>query len=224
MSGSKGTLRKYFDSGPAAIATTNVYSGGTTGFTSGIATPGTAPQLWLSSLAEGATDNGRVGITIAVETLDLRVHINWDLLAVVGVSQALRMIVLADNECDGIVPDQGDILLQPTVATGAVMSYLNPSYFGRFHIIEDKVFYNTQNGGLNQSAHELVHESHHDLKGHRIQYATDDGSTITSARKGNLFMYFFYEQRTVAAGGIITIGTANPPGVQFVSRIRYRDA
>ena len=137
MSGARGTIRKYFDVGPTAVSASSVYSGGTTGFSSGISTPLSNANAWLTSLTSGSGDNQRVGQSIAIETLDVRVKVspnNTDL------NQGLRMLILADNECDGVVPDIADILTQSTVATGAIQSYLNPAYFGRFKIIEDKMW------------------------------------------------------------------------------------
>lgn len=224
MSGAKGTVRKYFDI-VGAIASTVVYSGGATGYATGIADPNSNASGWLTSLSQATTDTGRLGQSIAVETLDFRMQISWDLTSASGVTQSLRVILFADNECDGSYPAVADYLANSTVATGAVMSFLQPAYFGRFNIIEDRVYYNTQNGGIKDgaSSHSSWHESHHDLRSHRVMWDTTDASAIANARKGHIFVTFIYEQRTIAAGGIITISTATPPGVQYTSRIRFRD-
>lgn len=216
MSGARGTIRKYFDVGPTAVATTSVYSGGATGFSSGVSTPLSNANAWLTSLTSGTGDNQRVGQSIAIETLDVRVKVSPN---ATDLNQGLRMLIVADNECDGVVPDIADILTQSTVATGAIQSYLNPAYFGRFKIIEDKMWDWQQLPGT----HPLWHESHHDLKGHRVMWDTTDLPNIANARKGHIFIYFIYESRSVAAGGVITIATANVPGIQYTTRIRYRD-
>ena len=216
MSGARGTVRKYFDVGPTSVSASSVYSGGSTGYSVGIADWNSNVNYWLTPLTNGAGDNQRVGQSIAVETLDLRVKISSDSTAL---NQALRMIVFADNECDGAPPNLSDLLTQSTVATGAFQSFLNPAYFGRFKIIEDKVFDWSQLPGT----HPLYHESHHDMKGHQVRWDTTESAAIANARKGHIFIYFIYEARSVAAGGVPTIATANPPAVQFTSRIRYRD-
>ena len=215
MSGARGTVRKYFDVGPTSITAGGVYTGGATGWASGIANVNLANQ-WLTSLTNGTGDNQRVGQSIAVETLDLRVKISPD---PTGLNQTLRMIVFADNECDGAYPSDAELFSQSTIATGANLSFLQPAYFGRFKIIEDKHFDWQQLPGT----HPIFHESHHDLKGHRVMWDTTDLSTISNARKGHIFIFFYWESRSVAAGGIITQTLNNPPAVQYVSRIRYRD-
>lgn len=226
---SREAIRKYYDIGPAAIATTNVYAGGATGYTTGVSdiNNGLGANAWVTGLSQSDDDQGRVGQSINVETLDVRLKISWDLLTPVGATQTLRFVIFADNELDGAAPTFTE-LFGPTatsVATGSVMSFLNPSYFGRFRIIADRFFTNSQNGGLivSNSPQVLLHEEHHDLKGHRVMWDTTNSSAIGNARKGHIFLLFIYEQTIVAAGGIITSTSANPPGVQFTTRIRYVD-
>lgn len=216
MSGARGTIRKYYDLGPTSVSTSNVYTGGATGYSSGIAIPSSNVNYWITNLTNGPGDNQRVGQSIAIETLDVRVKISSDSTSL---NQGLRMIIFSDLECDGVAPDIADLLTQSTVATGAFQSYLNPSYFGRFKIIEDKVFDWSQLPGT----HPLYHESHHDLKGHRVMWDTTEGALIANARKGHIFIFFIYEARSIATGGVITVQTTNPPGVQYTTRIRYRD-
>lgn len=129
------------------------------------------------------------------------------------------MIIFSDNECDGAYPADSELLVQSTIATGANLAFLQPAYFGRFKIIEDHFFDWQQLPGTRP----IMHESHHDLKGHRVMWDTTEGSAIANARKGHIFIYFYYEARSIAAGGIITQTTSNPPGIQFTTRIRYRD-
>lgn len=216
--------RKYFDIGPTAVATTAVYTGGVTGYASGIADATTnGANCWLSQLLQSVNVQGRVGQSIVCETLDFRVKINWDLQSSVGVTQHLRMLLFADNECDGTAPNISDILTQSTIANGAQISMLNPSFFGRFKILKDEVFSTTQNGGIQHPNNSIYREFHFDLHDHLIMWDNTNSSLITNARQGHLFVYFFFEQDTVATGGIITAATTNPPGVQYVSRIRYRD-
>lgn len=226
---SREKIRKYFDVGPAAIASTGVYTGGATGWTTGIADSNNALFLtssWITGLSQSDDDQGRVGQSINVETLDVRVKVIPDNTA--GGHGHLRMIIYSDEECDGTIPSVAEILNAATVASGAIMSFLLPSYFGRFKIIEDKHWqWNSLNAGAYQGdetpLRELWHEAHHDMKGHRVMWDASNASAIANARKGHIFFLFIYENTTVAAGGIITQTTANPPGVQFTTRIRYTD-
>lgn len=219
MSGPRGTIRKYFDLGPTSITASGVYTGGATGWASGIANINLANQ-WVTSLTNGTGDNQRVGQSIAVETLDVRVKISPDSTLI---NNTVRMVIFADLECDGAYPGDTEIFAQGTIATGAIMSFLNPAYFGRFKIIEDRMFDFYQASSGAPATHPYYHDSHHDLKGHRVMWDTTEGSAIANARRGHIFIYFYYEARAIAAGGTITQSTANPPGIQFTTRIRYRD-
>lgn len=224
-------IRKYFDVGPAAIASTSVYSGGATGWSAGIAGANTSTSIttaWVTGLSQSDDQTGRIGQSIAVETLDIRVKITPD-NSVVGHGH-LRMVVYADEELDGAAPDPTNEIFGPkatSVPTGLCMSFLQPGYFGRFKIIEDKHFqwYNssTQNSFQQQEYRELFHESHHDLKSHRVMWDNTNLSAIANARKGHIFINFYYENCETTTGGIITLTTTNPPGIQLATRIRYRD-
>lgn len=229
MSGARGTVRKVFDKGPAALTTTGLFDGstGSTSWSSGLT------NYWLTDLSQSTADNGRVGFSIAAESLDLRIQITPD-PTVVGFSH-LRMLLFADNECDGSLPTYGEVLGSvssassvATVATGATHAFLQPAYFGRFQVYEDKhwIWYNssTQNSFMENQTHPIWHESHHDLKSHRIQWDTSDNSAIANARKGHLFLFFVYSNTETATGGIPTVTTANPPTIQLATRMRYRDA
>ena len=240
MSGERGTIRKIFDIGPAAVTSNNTFDGSsapTTVWSNGILQPGasgTNGVLWLTQLSESVADNGRVGISIAAETLDVRLKINpQDSLT--G-NNHLRMLIVADNECDGVVPDITEILgdtasAATTVNTGLEISLLQPAYFGRFHIIEDKnwYWYSIASGSVPsysemRSPIHFYHEAHHDLKSHRVMWDVTDASAITNARKGHIFAYFIYSSTSVATGGLPVVVTTNPPAIQWTTRLRYRDA
>lgn len=133
------------------------------------------------------------------------------------------MIVAADNECDGTVPSDGDLIAgTPTIAGGAFEGYLNPSYFGRFKILEDRTW-NIGNISSPNVSHPLVHERFIELHDHKIRWDQNNGNAIANAREGHIFVWFFFKATTVAAGGIITQSTANPPGIQMISRLRYEN-
>lgn len=152
------------------------------------------------------------------------------------------MIIFADNECDGSFPASADLLgdtqgSATTVATGFCLSFLQPAYFGRFHIIEDRNWEwycsSTTNSFTEISTkegHAFLHSAHHDMKDHRIMWDTTDASLIANARKGHIFMYFYYQNRVCNTGGLLnngatsTLTTADPPAISYSCRFRYRDA
>lgn len=238
MSGLRGTIRKVYDISPTPITVNGNYDGSsnpsapTTAWTAGL-----TPFLWLSGIPQSDDDNGRVGQSVAVETLDLRVKITPD-VSVSGTSH-LRMLVVADNEYDGslsISEVLGDVNNATTsLDRGVVMQWNQPAYFGRFRIIEDKHWhwYQVSNAGnpsyivdLQHGGSGMFHESHHDMKGHRLMWDTTDTNTTSSARKGHIFMIFMYENMSVATGGIPSTfnTTSDAPAIQYSVRLRYRDA
>nr|WAE42172.1 MAG: capsid protein [Cressdnaviricota sp.] len=235
MSGLRGAVRKVYDVPPASATSTASFNGGgspSTEWVSGILDGTTYAGAWLTQLAESTADNGRVGISVALETFDWRVKVvPQD--TVIG-HKHLRMLVVADNECDGNAPALTEILgdangSATTVATGLEMSFNQPGYFGRFKIIEDKnwMWYNagSTNGVQDAvSTHCFYHESHHDMKDHTLLWDTTDSSAIADARKGHIFFAFMYSNVTTAAGGLPTLTTADPPTIQYTARFRYRDA
>lgn len=229
MSGTRGTIRKIYDQGPAGLTSNGSFDGSggaTTKWTTGLA------SAWITSIAQSTADNGRVGISIAAESLDLRVKIVPS-PTVVGY-QHLRMIVVADNECDGAQPSLSEILgnssgtAPTTVDTGLELAFLQPAYFGRFHIIEDRNWQLYSSSTANSftetdNSKSWYHESHHDLKGHRVMWDTTDASAIANARRGHIFIFWIYSNTVASTGGIPSITTANPPAIQYATRIRYRD-
>ena len=234
MSGERGTIRKVFDISPTAITSNGTYDGSsnpgapTTAWTSGL-----TPFQWLSGIPQSDDDNGRVGQSVALETLDLRVKISTS--DTLSGTNHLRMLVLADNEYDGSLALSevlGDVNNSSiAISAGTVLQWNQPSFFGRFRIIEDKHWHwrTIASGSVptfidQANTHSFWHESHHDMKGHRLMWDVTDTNTTSSARKGHIFMIFMYESTSVAAGGIPVVVTTNPPVIQYSVRLRYRDA
>lgn len=230
MSGASGIIRKVFDISPTAITSNGNFDGSgtpTTAWSSGAVNP-----IWLSNLTQSDADNGRVGQSIALETFDIRIRIS-PATTVAGYAH-LRMLILADNECDGVAPAFTDVLGDAnnggtTLATGYEMQWNQPAFFGRFNIIEDKNWYwytATPGAPYTEASipHPLYHEAHHDMKSHRIMWDNTDASLIANARKGHIFMYFLFTNNVTAAGGLPAITVANPPSIQYTTRMRYRDA
>lgn len=236
MSGERGNVRKIFDVPGTSITSNNTYSGSgapTTAWSSGLLIPTNNGMLWLTDLGQGVQDNSRVGISVALETFDFKCRITPD--ATVA-NQTVRMLIVADNECDGTQPLITEVLgdsfgTAVAINSGLMMSYLQPAYFGRFQVIEDKVWHFNSaatgtgaNSGLVPQTHPLWHESHHDMKGHRVMWDTTDASAQTNARKGHIFVFFLYESFTTATGGLPTQSTANPPSIHLAARFRFTDA
>lgn len=229
MSGAKGVVRKLFDSGPVAVTSNTAYDGSgspTTSWASGIAGP-----IWITALTQGATDNDRIGFSIAAESLDLTLIVNPDNGASANGNNVLRVLMVADNECDGSTPQLAEILgnaqqSDTTVATGFVASHLQPGFFGRFHVLMDEYWNWTFNNAISfyQTDKPFCHRRHFDLHDHRIMWDMSDSSAIANARKGHIFMYFIYQTCTTAVGGLPTLTTSNPPSIQYMARFRYRDA
>jgi len=238
MSGSVGLIRKVYDVVPAALVATGDYDGvtnaSTTSYSAGLA------SIWLSQMSQSVNDNGRVGQSIAVDSLDLRCQITPD-NSIVGHAH-YRMILFADNECDGTTPAFSDLLgdtggSATSIATGLILSFLQPAYLGRFNILFDKhmTWYNssTANSFEQSRGDPLVFESHHDMGGHRIMWDTTDSSAIGNARKGHIFLFILFQNQTTITGGLVSDGanpgvtlltTANPPALQYTARFRFRDA
>lgn len=230
MSGERGTIRKVFDISPTAITSNGNFDGSgtpTTAWASGITGPN-----WLSAIPQSDNDNGRIGQSVAVETFDIRIRISPG-NTVAGYAH-LRMLIVTDNECDGTLPSLGDLLGDANstayaITNGLEMAFIQPAYFGRFHVLEDKNFYwwnsSTANSFTEHSIpHPLYHESHHDMKGHRLMWDNTDADAIANARNGHIFMFFLFSNNVTSAGGLPAITTANPPSIQYAVRLRYRDA
>lgn len=232
--------RKIYDVGPTQANSTGSFDGSgspTTVWGSsanvGILGPTQYGPLWLSGMSQSVNDNGRVGISVAAESLDIKLRITPQ-PTVVGY-QHLRMLIVQDFENAGAYPTL-DLILGAasqtvnTVASGYEVCMYNPAFFGRFRILEDKNWYlfssnNVAGGSITTDSipHPLFHEVHVDLKGSKIMWDTSDLSAIANARKGHIFMFFIYSNMVTTTGGLGALTTANPPSIAYMSRLRYRD-
>lgn len=239
MSGERGTLRKVYDVGPKAITSTASYDGSGTPTTSWGA--GEIASEWLTQLAQGVTDNDRVGFTIAIQDLEFTLIINPDIT--IGGHSVLRCIIVADNECDGVAPTLGEVLgnaggavgtgsTDTTIATGFVCSHLQPAYFSRFKVLLDEYWeWHIGLGGATPTPIDypatnkaFVHRRHIPMEGHRVQWDMTDLNALANTRKGHIFMFFLYQNVTTQTGGLLTQTTTNPPSIQYMMRFRYHDA
>lgn len=235
---SKGVVRKLYDTGPLCFSSTNTYDGSgtpTTSWAAGVLQPSANAGCWLTSLQQGVTDNDRVGFSIAAESLDISMIINPDTNAGSQGQNVLRCVIVADNECDGAFPTLAEILgnaqqTDNSIVQGWILSHLQPGYFGRFRVLMDE-YWSWHSFGAStsytltpESNKSWEHRRHFDLHDHRILWDMSDGNAITNARKGHIFAFFFFQTVVVSAGGLPTITLTNPPAIQFMSRIRYKDA
>lgn len=232
MSNSSGIVRKVYDVGPKAITSNGNYDGSsapTTSWSSGI-----NASEWLSAIAQGVTDNDRVGFSVAAESADLNLVVNPDISANAAGMNLLRIVIVADGECDGAFPVWTDVFgnaqqTDTTVATGLAISHLQPAYFGRFKVLMDEHLHwdvTSSTSGINHPRTErgFVIQRHFDLKDHRIMWDMSDSNGQANARKGHIFMLCFFQNVTTATGGLPTLFSSNPPSIQYSWRIRYRDA
>lgn len=237
MSSQRGTIRKVFDIGPASFTSNGSYDGSgspTTSWSSGILT-----NNWLTSIPQSDNDNGRVGQSVALESFDLRVNVYPQSSVAMGDCR-LRMLVVADHEYDGMnsagsaaAPLLSEILgvAQNTglsVASGAFLFPLNPGFFSRFKVIEDKRWQWRVSSAPNavecENTHSFYHESFHEMHSHRLMWDVTDADTIGSARNGHIFIYFIFESQATQTGGLPLLSTGNPPAITYFARFRYRDA
>lgn len=230
MSGSSGISRKVFDSS-GALTSNFLYNGSgspTTSWAAGICSP-----ILLTQLSQGAEDNERIAYSIAIETFDIRIKIVPDSTdAATGAIDQLRILIVADNECDGATPLITEILgdssqTATTQATGLQMEYLQPAYFGRFRIYRDhQVTWCPSSGAtMPQQGESFFHDWHMDMNSHKVVWdMTDSSANPTNCRKGHMWLYFQYERFSTATGGLPTQTLTTPPSILFNFRIRYRDA
>lgn len=237
MSTARGPIRKVFDIGPTAVTSNGNYDGSgspTTSWSSGLIS-----GIWLSGIPQSDNDNGRIGQSAAIETFDLRVTIAPDQAA--ESSCRLRMLLVADKEYDGMnsagssaPPLLSEILglssgSTPGASGGLFLVPLNPAFFSRFQVIEDKRWAWTVTSGTDvqfdtSQTHSFYHETFKDMKGHRLMWDNTDADIVGSARAGHIFLYFIYEQNSVTTGGIPGVTTTYPPAIAYSCRLRYRDA
>lgn len=229
---SSGGERKFFDLGPAGVYTAAVYTGGTTGWGSGVASAGDTGYSngWITSISQGAGGQQRIGNAVTLESLFYRINVIPDTSETAGHISRLRFLLVSDQECDGAAPSYvevlGDQAGTTSVATGEIMCPLQPAYFGRFRVLEDKIWTWTAGVAFNTyTAHDnfLTHERFHDMKNHMVRWDPNNGNAIANARRGHIFSYLFYEN-TVSAAGTVTVNTTNPPAVQVFYRLRFVDA
>lgn len=204
---------KYFDT---IFSTSASYGGGATEFATGIFNPSFG---WISTVTQGVQGNQRLADDVSARSLQYRLSIAFDTTA--PIQQYIRLVIFADNECEGAIPSVSQLMQNPTIAGGLMESPLNPGYFGRWKIIHDEVYRSHIGGNEMEKSNVIV--GYHDLHNHKIMWTPPTGDLIANALKGHLFVQVYYYNATVAVGSA-TIGTATPPVVQGIFRLRFEDA
>lgn len=223
--------RKYFD---VYGASTTALTGGNNcwdtanGYLqpSGIAGPNLPSCGWLTGLSQALGSSSRAYNTIKATQLNCRLNIVPDINF--GTFGFLRILVVVDNQCDGVYPDIDDLFASPA---GRNETFLEPAYFGRFRVLKDHHQYFTcgtyWNGTtavdqLVTSDQSCIHEWNFDLKDHEIKWDTTGSSAIANARNGHIFVFATWAKRTISAG-VISEAYTNPPQFQLTTRLRFSD-
>lgn len=215
---------KYFDS---QTASTTSYASGTSGWTSGIISPGSASlPCWLTGVTQGPGGNQRIGNVINVHSIQFRITVTLPTTAVAPVATGswnglCRIIMFSDQECDGAYPTTGD-LLEVASLPQALESPLNVQNFGRWKILMDRTFeYASPSADTRDPADMIIYEFKK-LNCHQIQWDDSNANAIANARNGHIFWCAIAQQTTVTSG-VPTDSSNNPPHIRIYSRIRFQD-
>lgn len=159
------------------------------------ATPDTSGAVThLSAIADGITENERVGLSIKSVALNVKGSAN---LHVSATSTYLRAIYFVDlQQVSDTSPGVTDVL-----QSASVNSFLNPDTFGRFKILSDRRY------KLNTDQPNVLHSLNKKLN-HHIRFNGTLGSDI---QKGGLYLL------------TISSEAANTPTYSTQCRVRYYD-
>ena len=235
--------RKFFD---YYGATGTSFGTGSTGWDTsvGISQAGSAnAKLWLTSgvdngltggqgLIQGTGAAQRIGSQITADQLTIRGRIIAD--GNMPINGLLRIVVFSDKECDGAYPSYDEVYknadaIAPVPDYARYCQYLELGYAGRFSILMDKFlhikpqqFWNGANAVTSGFDGELHFEWNKDLRDHKVNWDSTGASLIANARAGHIFALCYWVTQTISAG-VITTGYLNPPQVQLMCRLRFRD-
>lgn len=187
-------------------------------------------NLHLSNIQAGTGPSNRIGSQVVCDSLHLRYRIVPNGLSQ-GFVNHLRIIVFADNECDGAYPTGSEVLTYfgPTQAPNS-LAFLELGYGGRFSILADENIILKENAYWNGATEvsgsfdgDLYHERNIDLKGkHKLNWDMTGNSTVVNLRQGHIFVLAWWSSSTISAGVISTAFT-NPPQFHGIARLRFRD-
>lgn len=188
-------------------------------------------NLWLTQVQQGTGVSNRIGSQISADQLLLRYWVIPNPQNS-GVRSLLRIIVFADNECDGAYPAVTDVFTGWVAASADnIFQFLELGYGGRFTILKDTYIpIKTESYWSGSSEVESGYcmkedgyfEHVIDLKGHKIEWDVSGASLISNARRGHIFWMAMWKNETQNAG-VVTTAYTNPPHIQMRSRLRFRD-
>lgn len=170
----------------------------------GTLTMNTTPVLLLlNGLAPGNSASQRIGMKVAIRTLELRARVATT--AGTGVDQTCRWLIFVDRQSNGVAPTAGDVL------TGNLDTFRNLANRKRFKIILDRHF------PLSASAENgSIRVFHAYLKFRRpllVEFNTGTAGTVADITSGAIYIMVL---------GNIASGTTDA-NMNGTVRFRYTD-
>lgn len=151
---------------------------------------------FLSIISQGVDYTQRIGDSIKIQ----RMEFNFRYTIGLGTKSTVRLMVVRDLDCQGVIPNVTDILEIADVLSPK--KYLNTE---RFSILVDEIQALSTTGTPNSvSEFNLSHEGH-------IKYL-NNGASATSAGKGTIFLLTISNETIT-----------NAPSVNAYARIYYTD-
>lgn len=93
----------------------------------------------VSSIPQGTAFNERNGNTIALKSMFSRFIVNWN-ESTYAQAQVRRIVFIDKNDNNGVPPTAADLLEDASTPVYRMISPLNHNTFGRFKVLEDKIF------------------------------------------------------------------------------------
>lgn len=221
--------RKFIDT---PFASTTTFTAGISGWNAdGFLPPGTT-QLnsgWLSAIPSGTGQSNRVGSEVIADELNIRLSI-VPLGTNTSINSILRLIIFADNECDGAYPSLADLYTYfGTTDPRNFFGFIELGYNRRFRVLRDKYitisnnnYYNGTNSVPEAPTATLWHEENIDLGRHRIEWDVTGGNNIQNARNGHVFIGAMWLSEAQSAG-VISDSFLAPAHFHGVARLRFLD-
>lgn len=158
--------------------------------------------IHLTSIAEGADPNQRIGRSVRCKSLVLRTHTqlpdNLDVL-----TQSVRYMILIDKQPNGALATNTDIL-QSTVSPFNILSVLQPANFKRFRVLRDFTVV------MNRDSRNLVVTKHFIRLNLQPRWGSA-GSSIGDIATGALLLFI------VTDNAVMT----NSPQSSILTRLRW---
>lgn len=181
-------------------------------------------QDWTVTTDGQGACNGN-SIKIRRHTVRFSFTPNSNILLADGVTTKVRLLMWTDREkLEGANISQPTVDLFQSVTPSSGRSLTTPlqvTNFGRFQIFHDSIFQlDTAQSGQIEDAH------HNYFKSHELHalWADSNQHNANSSLHGHIYAAVFFTNITTDSSGNETYdSSANPPGFQLYSRIRYVD-